>query len=189
MLAKITLIYPRVGGGPRLRPAPIPLSGSNPEDYSSGALSSESSSTIALRGIKVFSLTVMSKERPSLTMCARRCAIARPIVTTDRRSAILRIATSSSATSLRTRRNPPGRRSSRPGSLPRLCASGGCVLPLHEYPGALLHRLPERHRDAAAICAGRFAGWFEACLGGRWFTFDPRKNMQRAGTRSGRRSD
>ena len=26
-----------------------------------------------------------------------------------------------------------------------------------------------------------FAGWFEAFLGGRWCTFDPRNNMQRIG--------
>jgi transglutaminase-like putative cysteine protease len=28
--------------------------------------------------------------------------------------------------------------------------------------------------------AGDFAGWFEAYLGGRWYTFDPRNNMPRA---------
>ena len=26
-----------------------------------------------------------------------------------------------------------------------------------------------------------FAGWFEAYLGGRWYTFDPRNNMPRIG--------
>ena len=26
-----------------------------------------------------------------------------------------------------------------------------------------------------------FAGWFEAFLGGRWYTFDPRNNMPRMG--------
>jgi transglutaminase-like putative cysteine protease len=26
-----------------------------------------------------------------------------------------------------------------------------------------------------------FAGWFEAFLGGRWYTFDPRNNMPRIG--------
>ena len=26
-----------------------------------------------------------------------------------------------------------------------------------------------------------FTGWFEAFLGGRWYTFDPRNNMQRTG--------
>ena len=32
--------------------------------------------------------------------------------------------------------------------LPRLCASGADLLPLHEYPGALLHRLSRRHQRA-----------------------------------------
>jgi hypothetical protein len=34
---------------------------------------------------------------------------------------------------------------------PRLCPSGHCVLPLHEHSGALLHRLSQRHRHAAAL--------------------------------------
>ena len=29
--------------------------------------------------------------------------------------------------------------------------------------------------------AGDFAGWFEAYLGGRWHTFDPRNNIPRIG--------
>ena len=29
--------------------------------------------------------------------------------------------------------------------------------------------------------AGDFAGWFEAYLGGRWYTFDPRNNVPRLG--------
>ena len=37
------------------------------------------------------------------------------------------------------------------GSLPRLRAPGHRILPLHEYSGALLHRLPRRYGDAAAL--------------------------------------
>ena len=56
------------------------------------------------------------------------------------------------------------------------------VLPLHEHPGALLHRLPRRHRRAARVPDPMdFAGWFEAYLGGRWYTFDARNNMPRIG--------
>ena len=66
--------------------------------------------------------------------------------------------------------------------LPRLRASGHRLLPLHEYPGALLHRLPERCRNAAAVSApGDFAAWFEAWIGGRWQLFDPRNNVPRIG--------
>ena len=42
--------------------------------------------------------------------------------------------------------------------------------------------------QVSAICRCRrpygpmdFAGWFEAFLGGRWYTFDPRNNMPRIG--------
>jgi transglutaminase-like putative cysteine protease len=40
--------------------------------------------------------------------------------------------------------------------LPGLRASGHRVLPLHEHPGALLHRLSRRYRYAAALCRRRF---------------------------------
>ena len=30
-------------------------------------------------------------------------------------------------------------------------------------------------------CPGDFAGWFEAYIGGRWYTFDPRNNVPRIG--------
>jgi transglutaminase-like putative cysteine protease len=33
----------------------------------------------------------------------------------------------------------------------------------------------------APYSAGDFAGWFEAYLSGRWYTFDPRNNARRAG--------
>ena len=69
----------------------------------------------------------------------------------------------------------------RQGRLPRLRPSRHRVLPLHEHSGALLHRLSRRHRHAAALGRGDFAGWFEAYLGGRWYTFDPRNNMPRIG--------
>ena len=35
--------------------------------------------------------------------------------------------------------------------LPRLRAPRRCLLPVHEHPCALLHRLPRRHRHAAAV--------------------------------------
>ena len=37
--------------------------------------------------------------------------------------------------------------------LPRLCASGHRLLPLHEYSGAILHRIPERSGNAASLSA------------------------------------
>jgi transglutaminase-like putative cysteine protease len=56
------------------------------------------------------------------------------------------------------------------------------VLPLHEHSGALLHRLPWRHRRAASRMSPMdFAAWFEAYVGGRWCTFDPRNNTPRIG--------
>jgi transglutaminase-like putative cysteine protease len=55
------------------------------------------------------------------------------------------------------------------------------VLPLHEHPGALLHGLPRRHRHPPAGCPMDFAAWFEAYLGGTWYTFDPRNNVPRIG--------
>ena len=80
--------------------------------------------------------------------------------------------------------------------LPRLCPSRHHVLPLHEHPGALLHRLSRRHGDTKPWAAGDFAGWFEAYLGGRWHTFDPRnfvprigRDTDRTGPRRLRRSD
>ena len=65
--------------------------------------------------------------------------------------------------------------------LPRLRASGGHLLPLHEHPGALLHRLSRRHRRAAGLGPMDFRAWFEAYLGGRWYTFDARHNIPRIG--------
>jgi transglutaminase-like putative cysteine protease len=64
------------------------------------------------------------------------------------------------------------------------------------HSGALLHRLPRRHRHATALWPMDFAGWFEAYLGGRWYTFDARNNMpqnwphiDRSRARCGRRAD
>ena len=57
--------------------------------------------------------------------------------------------------------------------LPRLRAPRRRLLPRAEHPGALLHRLPRRHRHAAAVAARDFAAWFEAYLGGRWHTVRP----------------
>ena len=55
------------------------------------------------------------------------------------------------------------------------------ILPLHEHSGTLLHWLPERHRYATPYSPMDFAAWFEAYLGGQWYTFDPRNNVQRIG--------
>ena len=66
--------------------------------------------------------------------------------------------------------------------VPRLHASRGDAVPLHEHPGALLHRLPRRHRRAAAVPGPMdFAAWFEAYLDGRWHVFDARNHMPRIG--------
>src|SRR5215203_1935068 len=40
----------------------------------------------------------------------------------------------------------------------RLRPSGAGILPLHEHPGPLLHRLHQRHRPSAALCADGFRG-------------------------------
>jgi len=55
------------------------------------------------------------------------------------------------------------------------------ALPLHEYSGALLHRLSRRHGTEPPYGPGDFAAWFEAYLGGRWHIFDPRNNVPRLG--------
>ena len=65
--------------------------------------------------------------------------------------------------------------------MPRFCASRRRVLPLHEHPGALLHRLSGRYRRAGRRRADGFRGWFEAYLGGQWYTFDARNNVPRIG--------
>ena len=54
-------------------------------------------------------------------------------------------------------------------------------MPLHEHSGALLHRLSRRHGHRPPYGPGDFAAWFEAYLGGRWYTFDPRNNVPRIG--------
>ena len=48
------------------------------------------------------------------------------------------------------------RHSTKVGRLPRLCPSGHRVLPLHEHPGALLHRLSRRYRRPAALWTDGF---------------------------------
>ncbi len=56
------------------------------------------------------------------------------------------------------------------------------LVPLHEHPGALLHRLP-RATSASPISDAPmdFSAWFEVYLGGRWRTFDARHNKPRIG--------
>ena len=66
--------------------------------------------------------------------------------------------------------------------MPRLRASGDRLLPVHEHSGALLHRLPRRHRHAAAVRRR----WISPpgsrpTSDGHWHTFDPRNNMPRIG--------
>ncbi len=46
----------------------------------------------------------------------------------------------------------------RQGRVSRLCPSRRHVLPLHEYPGALLHGLSRRYRPAATLCADGLRG-------------------------------
>ena len=65
--------------------------------------------------------------------------------------------------------------------VPRLHSSGGGVVSLCQYSGALLQRLSRRHRRPARSSADGFNAWFEAFLGDRWFTFDARHNQPRIG--------
>jgi transglutaminase-like putative cysteine protease len=65
--------------------------------------------------------------------------------------------------------------------VPRLHPSGGGVVSLCQYSGALLQRLSRRHRRPARSSADGFNAWFEAFLGDRWFTFDARHNQPRIG--------
>ena len=52
----------------------------------------------------------------------------------------------------------------------------------HEHSGALLHGVSRRYRRFRRRTAPMdFAGWFEAYLGGGWYTFDPRNNAPRIG--------
>ena len=100
-----------------------------------------------------------------------------------RRSAITSITTSPSIT--RTRAPPAPRAEAYQRAdrrLPRLRASRHRLLPLHEYSGAILHRLPGRHRERRRLTpSGDFAAWFEAWIGGGWHIFDPRNNVPRMG--------
>ena len=89
--------------------------------------------------------------------------------------------TSCSDTSMRARPRQHGKRSTRERRLPRLRAPGHRLLPMHEHPGAILHRLSRRYRHAPPYAAGDFAGWFEAYIGGHWYTFDARNNIPRIG--------
>ena len=66
--------------------------------------------------------------------------------------------------------------------VPRLRSSRRCILPLHEHPGPLLHRLSGRHgHPCRPTGSGDFAAWFEVYLGGAWHTFDARNNTPRIG--------
>ena len=67
-----------------------------------------------------------------------------------------------------------GRASGAAGRLPRLRPSGDHAVPLHEHPGALLHRLSRRHRHPAGRCADGFLGLVRGL------------SRRRAGTRSTR---
>jgi len=102
----------------------------------------------------------------------------------SRRSAISCTTTSHSAMSMpRATRTAWGNVQRAARGLPRLRASCYCLLPMHEHSGALLHRLSRRHGARPPPYGPMdFAAWFEAYLGGRWYTFDPRK--QRAADRA-----
>ncbi len=56
-----------------------------------------------------------------------------------------------------------------------------CVLPLYEHTRALLHRLSGGYPHPCGAGPMDFAGWFEAYLGNRWYTFDARNNTPRIG--------
>ena len=68
------------------------------------------------------------------------------------------------------------------GRLPRLRPPGHRVLPLHEHsrrataPATSATSAPSRPTGPMD-----FAGWFEAYLGDRWYTFDARNNTPRIG--------
>ena len=55
------------------------------------------------------------------------------------------------------------------------------VLPLHEYSGAVLPGYLGDIGMPPPYAAGDFAGWFEAYIGGHWYTFDARNNIPRIG--------
>ena len=66
--------------------------------------------------------------------------------------------------------------------LPRLCAPGDHLLPLHEHPGALLHRLSRRHRRARRSRADGFLRLVRGLSrAASWYTFDARHNDPRIG--------
>ena len=65
--------------------------------------------------------------------------------------------------------------------MPRLRPPRHHALPLHEHSCALLHRLSRGYRCAPEDLPMDFSAWFEAYLGGRWYTFDARHNTPRIG--------
>ena len=65
--------------------------------------------------------------------------------------------------------------------LPRLCAPRRRVLSLHEHPRTLLHRLPRRHRRAAALRPDGFRRLVRGLPRRHWYTFDARNNTPRIG--------
>jgi transglutaminase-like putative cysteine protease len=65
--------------------------------------------------------------------------------------------------------------------VPGFRAPGHHLLPLHEHPGALLHRVPGDIGVPVMDAPMDFSGWFEAYLGGAWYAFDARHNRPRIG--------
>jgi transglutaminase-like putative cysteine protease len=47
--------------------------------------------------------------------------------------------------------------------------------------GHIGHAAGERHRSPAPYSPMDFAAWFEAYVGGHWYTFDARNNVPRIG--------
>ncbi len=87
------------------------------------------------------------RDRPGSCSKARRRA-----GRASRRSAISSTTTSRSATSMRAPTKTACEAfNERNGRVPRLRPPRHRLLPLHEHPGALLHRLSRRHRHAAAL--------------------------------------
>ena len=63
----------------------------------------------------------------------------------------------------------------------RLCPPGGCPVPLHEHSRPVLYCYLGDVGVPPDPAPMDFNAWFEAFLGERWYTFDPRHNRPRTG--------
>ncbi len=100
----------------------------------------------------------------------------------SRPSAISSTNTSSSATSTRGARERHVEAYQRaPGRLPGFRPPGDHLLPLHEHPRALLHRLSRRYRRATDRLADGLQRLVRSLPRRQWHTFDARNNIPRIG--------